>query len=640
MRILSRLPGSLSRPAGTAENFTPSDTAYSYAIGGTPWLAAANKNRPIRRQTAPIRKQQFDAQPQAGEQSLDGYWYRSQMSFHGGAGQAYNDPIQRYNYNNPTAPDLTEIRFYDSAGVDVWTPGRITLLAQLTKVADSAVVGLVGYTTPTGKNMVVRATGTTVAQRSADGTYSGSTAGPAAETIVAVCTDGTRLFIATAVGIYSSPLPDGNGSFTWTKIWNTGSSAVKVGWVKQRLVATIGAAVYELVGTGPTLPTAKYTHPNAGWTWTAISETGSAIYASGYAGGTSAIYKFIPSTTDGSMPTLSSGIVAASLPDGENVHAVYGYLGNYLAIGTSKGVRVAQSGQNGDLEYGPLTVETASPVRCFTARDRFLFYGLSAGVGGNSGLGRIDLGNAVGPLRFAYATDVFYSGAASGVSSCAHIGNSQNLALGTDSDGLLFMDGSGTKVATGWLQTSKIRYTTLEPKLFKLLRVRGPALQGSLGVSTVSSVGTEYPLYTIGEGTTPGSEDVELKEPRGPQEYISVKFILNRGSVTTTQGAEMSSYQIKALPGTPRQRIIQFPVLCFDFEQDRNGQVQGGPGTALARLQALEDVEGRGDIVLWQDFAMDRNTLCVIEQLDFVQTAPPNGAEGWGGYLNITVRTL
>lgn len=634
MRVLSKLPASLGRPEGVAETFTPRDIDFTYAIGGMGWLSAASPQRPIRRQTAPYRKQQFDSQPQAGEQSLDGWWYRSQLTFHGGAGQTYNDPIQR------GGTDVSDQRFLESVGVDVWTPGRVTLLPRLAQVADTAVVDLVGYTTPTGKNMVLRATSSAVSQRSADGVYSGTTASPATESIVSICTDGTNLYIATAVGIHKGALPDGNGTITWTKIWNTGTSAVKIAWVKQRLVATVGPAVYELVGTGPTLPTAKYTHPNTGWTWTSISETGNAIYAAGYAGGASSVYKFVPSTTDGSMPTLSGGIVAAQLPDGENVHAVYGYLGTYLALGTSRGVRVAQGTQNGDLEYGPLIVETASPVRCFTARDRFLFFGLTAGVGGASGLGRLDLGNQVAPLRFAYATDVYYPTAASSVTSCAHIGNSANLALGTSSDGLLHMDGTGTKVPSGYLTTSRVRYTTLEPKLFKLVRVRGPVLAGSIGLSTVSSGGTEAPIITLGQGNPPGDDDINLTQPIGPQEYISLKFTLNRSTVDLATGAEMSSYQLKALPGTARQRIVQLPVLCFDHESDENGQEWGGAGSAIRRLQQLEEIESRGDTVLWQDLRSGTATVVTIEQLDFVQTAPPNGAQGWGGYLNITMRTV
>jgi hypothetical protein len=82
------------------------------------------------------------------------------------------------------------------------------------------------------------------------------------------------------VGIYKGTLAGGVGSL----VWNTGDAAVVIQWAKQRLVAGIAASVYELTGSGPTLPTPLYTHPNADWTWTSITEGPSAIYFAGYAG--------------------------------------------------------------------------------------------------------------------------------------------------------------------------------------------------------------------------------------------------------------------------------------------------------------------------------------------------------------------
>ncbi len=42
---------------------------------------------------------------------------------------------------------------------------------------------------------------------------------------------------------------------------------------------------------------------------------------------------------------------------------------------------------------------------------------------------------------------------------------------------------------------------------------------------------------------------------------------------------------------TPRQRVMKFPVYCFDIETDRYNVVSGYEGKALARLQLLEGVE-------------------------------------------------
>jgi hypothetical protein len=68
------------------------DIAYDTAIGGLPFIYAINDTRPYIRQTAPFRKDQFDNGAEPGEQSLTGWWIRSQMSFHSGTGINFYDP--------------------------------------------------------------------------------------------------------------------------------------------------------------------------------------------------------------------------------------------------------------------------------------------------------------------------------------------------------------------------------------------------------------------------------------------------------------------------------------------------------------------------------------------------------------------
>ena len=62
------------------------DIAYDTAIGGMPFIYAISDGRPYIRQTAPFKKEQFDNQTEPGEQSLTGWWIRSQSSFHYGDG--------------------------------------------------------------------------------------------------------------------------------------------------------------------------------------------------------------------------------------------------------------------------------------------------------------------------------------------------------------------------------------------------------------------------------------------------------------------------------------------------------------------------------------------------------------------------
>ena len=85
-----------------------------------PFIYAINDARQYVRQTAPFRKEQFDNQTEPGEQSLTGWWIRSQSSFHDGTGIKFYDPA--------LIPGNSTYQFADSKGINVWTEGQATLL--------------------------------------------------------------------------------------------------------------------------------------------------------------------------------------------------------------------------------------------------------------------------------------------------------------------------------------------------------------------------------------------------------------------------------------------------------------------------------------------------------------------------------
>ena len=338
-------------------------------MGGLPFIYAINDARPYIRQTAPFKKDQFDNGAEPGEQSLTGWWIRSQMSFHSGTGIKFYDPA--------TTDENGHYRFADSRGVDVWTKGQVTLLKETANMSGvttgvyKIISGISGST-----NVVIGYIpgSTTMKSFQADGTVVTTYAPTGLGNILdgSVVTDGTRLFAADSDHIYQGPL---NAASTgWTEYYPTGGRTI-LAWVKQRLVAGITNSLYEMTsaaGVYATLPTPVYTHPNSSWIWTSIAEGGSAIYAAGYAGTTSAIYKFTLSTA-GVMPTLTSGVIAAQLPIGEHVHKIESYLG-YLVIGTSKGVRVATiSDTNGDLTYGPIIMSGANSGLDCAFRDSYIW---------------------------------------------------------------------------------------------------------------------------------------------------------------------------------------------------------------------------------------------------------------------------
>jgi len=606
-----------------------------------PFIYAVSDARPYIRETAPFRKEQFDNNNEPGEQSLTGWWIRSQSSFHSGTGIKFYDP---------SGGETTAHRFADSSNVDVFTKGQVTLLKEtaaltgvttgvykLLSIVDGGTDKILGWTPANTTIKNYTAAGTAV-------TYTHVvTAGLDAATL-AIATDGAHLFVADNDHIYSGEIATPTAGYS--EYYATGSERVVLAWVKQRLVAGVGAGIYELTGTKGTsraLPTATYTHPNADWTWTSISEGGSAIYAAGYLGTNGAIYKFTLSTA-GVMPTLTSGVIAAQLPSGEYPLKIESYLG-YLVIGTNKGIRVASiSDTTGDLSYGPLIIEDnlgATAPRDFAFRDRFVY--VTGSINGYAGLYKIDLGNELETLRFAYANDTYLDGATGYATSVDFVGNSNQIAFTTSGSNGIAIQSDTVLAPSGYVKTGKIRYGTLEPKNFKRLIGRGTF---NVGETTLSSVGTnddgtetEYDHIVYNTDVNP--VEITTSVPADAQEFLAYKFTLARDATTTTLGPTFKGYQVKSTIATPRVRVVQFPVYCFDIETDRYNTIVGYEGRAFDRIRLLEEIEKTGDVITFQDLTTSESLQAVIEKISFTRMTPPDRRfDGFGGIIQIMVRTV
>jgi hypothetical protein len=308
-----------------------------------------------------------------------------------------------------------------------------------------------------------------------------------------------------------------------------------------------------------------------------------------------------------------------------------------MLIGTSKGLRVANiNDQDGSLEYGPLIFESTQPVYDIACADRFAW--ATTGVGSNAGLTRVDLSQLIEgeALRFAYATDI------AGLQTTAHpttavgfVGTSNRLAFASAynaTNGGLYIEAASTLVNTGYVQTGAIRYGTLEPKNFKFVRARGVFTYGAMDIQTIEENGNINNVISYNAAV--GTPEAATTAPELPQEFLSYKFTLSRSASDTSQGPVFKGFQIKALPATKRQRLIQFPVWCFDVEKDRYNVITGYEGRAWERIQLLETIEAEGDIINIQDFTTGERVQGLIEQVQFSRKTPPSARyDGFGGLL-------
>lgn len=620
--VVDTVGGDLPLPVGGGLAVGVPPTDVDLMVDRIAFWLAVNADSPYERQTAQFQRDQVDQQPEAGEQSLAGWWVRSQMSFHMGAGLDFLDTAAR--------PDeLDRLRFRSSRNVDVWTPGQVT------RLNGTSLIKTVGGTEQLWLEPIT--TGLVMARDSKVEVYDGTswtelTYGSAFP-IRAFATDGAYFYVATIDGVYKRLL-DGTG--TSSKVYSLPSTDVPMclGWVKQRLMLGHGAKVYELdvAAAAAALPTAKLTHPVGTWKWTAFTDSPTGILAYGYAGLQSGGYRFALSEVAGA-PVLGAGVAALSMPAGEQILSALYYMGGLLVLGTNRGVRVcAFDTYQSSITLGPLSVESG-PVTALGGYDRFVFAGCTltdkqaSGYAGEPVCVRVDLSAPLSQAgHYAWAPDLpFASGAVT--------------ALAFRDDGGKYVGLKGVGVYTeltapgtddAWLETARIRMGTVEDKHWMYGTIRGSFVADASPV-TVWSAGPATPWGVAQTVTSAGNQRWRMRLPKG--EWAAFRFYL-------TGAAQLSSYQLQALPAGKRQRLLSLPVSVSDFQLTRSGIEVGYRGWALERLAAIEALEEAGaEVTITCPALFTEAIRGVVEQLQFRQTATGEGQADTAGVLQVVIRT-
>jgi hypothetical protein len=191
----------------------------------------------------------------------------------------------------------------------------------------------------------------------------------------------------------------------------------------------------------------------------------------------------------------------------------------------------------------------------------------------------------------------------------------------------------------GYVQTGLIRYNTLEPKNFKRIVGQGSFTYGSMSIQTVDVNNNIYD--SVSYDAVIGNPEVIISQPAGSQDAIGLRFRLYRDATDNTKSPTFKGYQLKAVPATPRTRIISVPLFNYDTETDKYNSTLGYEGRAIERLAALENAESGGDVVTFQDFRTGEIRQCLIEEVKFTDITPPDKRfTGYGGIINLTIRTV
>ena len=645
----------------TEATFDLTDTAYDIVIDDLPFIVTVNNQNRNRRETAPNKKDQFDKRPEPGEQSLTGWWLRSQTSWHNGSGISFYEPGTDYEH--------VSHKFADSRGIDVWTIGEATLLPDVFH----AYTGTDGINAATGKSdndeCLVSGDSLGVLKRiilNGDSTAAttnytvaaGSTLTGHSTTfpIISVATNGTRYYAACSTCIHTGLINDVDTDVVFARHGSSTQGIIK--YVKGQLFFGDGKTLYLLnsayTGNGnhsgsndmSAASSTSKVHINADWNWKDVTAGPTYVYAAGNAGNKSEIYAIgFDETTN--LPDLPGGFVVTSMPDGESIIAIEYYLG-YLAVATNKGVRICQVGPTGLVTLGPLLIESTVAVNGFATKDKYVYAAtkVASGAYTNACLIRIDLSQSFSDGTFAYAYDLEYDSSVDADNSEAtevYLVDNRLVMVVQENDGTakgeLQVQHTTRKRSTGWLQTGKIRYGTIEPKFFRYINLQCTTGQGdNIQVYTIDKLGTESSIAVISEGLS--NQDILITAPSTKQEYIAFKFVFN--NATDDQDLPiLEAYQIKSTPATRRQRLHQYPLSCYDNEMDRYNSIFGYDGRAVEYIQRIEAIEETGKFVNVTDYRTGEQYQGVIEEVRFSnESSPDKSSSGFGGTLLVTVRKL
>lgn len=542
------------------------------------------RNTYFHHESIPVLKPQQDVAGTFGEGSLDqtGLARFSQYSWHHGAGQTYLDDA-----------DSDRFRFRSSKGVNPWTVRQLTLLGGTASRRVSANTNLAllvvgSYLYLVDGNEVYWTQDITVTTPT--WTAANINIAEGAHVVNGICSDGYNVYAAIATnGVHTTT----RGATVATHVNDT--LPTLIGFANGRLLTADGQHLRNITNLGSvTAPTDLAATGNTDFVWVGFAEGPGVIYAAGFSGDKSSIYR-VALKADGTA--LDVPIVAAKLPSGEVVRSIAGYLG-FILIGTDKGIRFAQPANTaGDLAIGQL-IPMAAAVRCFEGQDRFAWFGWTNYDSNSTGLGRLDLSIDVGganvPLP-AYASDLM----AAGQGNVTSVVTFQGLRVLTVSGVGVFAE-TADLVASGTVDTGLISFGIADKKVAVYVDTRYQALMGSVTAYIAGDGGT---FSEIGTDPTAGATADSFPARQITGERFEIREMLTRAT-TSTVGPTFTRHTLRATIAAATGSQIVLPIILYDTYKLDGAEYSMPTGqTPASMLALLEDMRTSRRVVILQELS-------------------------------------
>jgi hypothetical protein len=569
---------------GTTTNLVPD--VFPIAIDGRPFLIDQQAGT-FTRGFEPRVRDSVDQSTSPGEAAINpqGLWRRGETSWHYGAGQKYADTAEAQDY-----------RFFSSKGVNPWTKGQLTLLNK-TKVSLASAATTAHSVVQDGRiyfSLGADVKFTTDPYESSP-TWTDCTGEPGG-ICAAMATDGNDVYLAFPNdGVRRIDTSAAPGTISGTRFVTGTNSYYMLGFAKGYMFAAHDQNLRQIAGAGSSTDRILIDDPDFRWVGVATGQN--AVYAAGYAGKKSLIYK-ITIKADG---TLDTGVVALELPTGEVVTAISGYLG-FILIGTDKGVRFASTDSNSNLVAGQI-IPTSGAVNKFTSEGRFSYFTWTNYDGVSGGLGRLDLGTLTSANTPAFATDLMYD-STNTVHGLVTFNNKRCFWI--SGVGIIAED-SANLVESAEIVTGTYRWGIPDRKFVAKFDIRTTPLYGTItpSISLDSGDYTDMSPHNLALGT----ESVAT----GPQsKFIEAKFklTLNRGSATTAP--TLTRWMARAYASPARSQVFRVPILMHHRLHVRDTDYYFD---VESELRALRDLVTNPRVVNYQE---NTETFSVVlEDLQF-----------------------
>ena len=635
----------------------------------------------FRHRTIPASRESIHLTDEPGEGTVntEGLWRRGQRDWSHGAGQLFLDR----ETSDPS-------RFYQSKGIDPWTPNQLGLLPDTTQVYHNSLNGggqvTVNLQTAVAQGYVyiLESTGllctnpTSKVTRIGPNNWTQQTVctGPTG-TMCWIATDGDVVAVAGTSGVWK--LTAGGTSFSHWIISGYGSNFM--GYANGHWIYTNGPQVLDITGIalGEPAPNPIPGGPsNQNWQWFCICEGEGFLYMGGcYVDPSdlvitsSAIWGF---SLDSTTYALSAPIVALPFANGEFVQGggLYNYL-NYVYVGTTHGIRQCSinnandpTGQSGQLNAGPLIPNAIQPlqppfyanqflgVRGMIGYGRYVWFGWPNYDSQSQGLGRLDTGQLNGALQPAYASDLMVpfhgiSGEQPWWLDWDPITNGPLICINDLAFGGVYVTklsastGLPLAVASGTMDSGRITWGIPDNKLVCQANYNqvnsGTILPGN--VSGLTSGGT-VALYSIADGAAPvllsplapntQQNPPVLVSPLTSGEEWRVQVVLSSGLGGTTW-PYVSRYTVKALPQVVSG--VKISAVISLYKSDEGGGQLAPPTDPYAEYAFLENLRLAQAPFTYTEAGSSQTQFtatCVIDEIDWLpfkkRDTPDGGFEG------------